>query len=72
MGISYLSKSIINSFPRIEKRINKIIGFIPKINHLICHFTIHRKLSLMRYDAYFFQHGLEPVLIQKILIGLNF
>ncbi len=34
---------------------------------MILHFYIRRKLDIIRYDT--FQYSLEPVLIQRMLIG---
>ncbi len=38
-------------------------------NIMIVHFYIRRKLDTIRYMI--FQYGLEPILIQRILIGFE-
>ena len=39
-------------------------------NIMIVHYHIHRKLAIIRYMIYM-KYGLEPVLIQRILIGFE-
>ena len=59
---SYLSYRIINSFPSVYK-------CKTSFNIRLPHFYIRRQLDIIRYMI--FQYGLEPVLIQRILIGFE-